>query len=349
MAYSTSYATKYTPVDEVITESYRRIGIVGSVISGEQLDEARNSLNFMFASWVNPGLDLWLRQKFILPLVAGQSTYSLPEGGIDALEVTIANPTRMLGGTASTSASGTAANAFDGLLTTTCTQTSTDGIITYTFPTPTVINYALIYTYVQSTYSIAVQYSLDGTKWFDAAVIPTQVYNVDIPVTVCLKTPVKATYWRIKETGGATLNIAELYLMQDNTSRTITVISASEYQYFTNKGLISTPSSYWVNRQLETPAIVLWPAPVITNWPYLIYNVKMNYADINSFTDNFEVPKQYLDAVASGLTARLAEKFKPELYAEKQVIAESSYNKAVAQGTERVSYTFKPNLRFSGR
>ena len=44
-------------IDEIIEESYERLGMQG--VSGNQLRSARRSLNIMFQEWGNRGLHYW--------------------------------------------------------------------------------------------------------------------------------------------------------------------------------------------------------------------------------------------------------------------------------------------------
>ena len=57
MANTTSGTTTFDKtfaIDEIIEESYERIGLQG--VSGNQLKQARRSLNIMFQEWGNRGL-----------------------------------------------------------------------------------------------------------------------------------------------------------------------------------------------------------------------------------------------------------------------------------------------------
>ena len=61
-------------IDEIIEESYERIGMQG--VSGNQLRTARRSLNIMFQEWANRGVHLWKVKLAKVPLVEGQAEYS---------------------------------------------------------------------------------------------------------------------------------------------------------------------------------------------------------------------------------------------------------------------------------
>ena len=62
-------------IDEIIEESYERIGMQG--VSGNQLRQARRSLNIMFQEWGNRGLHFWEVKNNSITLVDGQSEYTM--------------------------------------------------------------------------------------------------------------------------------------------------------------------------------------------------------------------------------------------------------------------------------
>ena len=68
MANTTSGTTTFDKtfaIDEIIEESYERLGMQG--VSGNQLRTARRSLNIMFQEWGNRGLHYWeVANNFLL-------------------------------------------------------------------------------------------------------------------------------------------------------------------------------------------------------------------------------------------------------------------------------------------
>ena len=74
MANTTSGTTTFDKtfaIDEIIEESYERIGMQG--VSGNQLRMARRSLNIMFQEWGNRGLHYWEVANNSITLVDGQA------------------------------------------------------------------------------------------------------------------------------------------------------------------------------------------------------------------------------------------------------------------------------------
>jgi len=78
MANTTSETTvfdKTFAIDEIIEESYERLGMQG--VSGNQLRSARRSLNIMFQEWGNRGLHYWEVANNNLTLVNNQAVYTM--------------------------------------------------------------------------------------------------------------------------------------------------------------------------------------------------------------------------------------------------------------------------------
>ena len=78
MANTTSGTTTFDKtfaIDEIIEESYERIGLQG--VSGNQLKQARRSLNIMFQEWGNRGLHYWEVANNSITLVDGQAEYTM--------------------------------------------------------------------------------------------------------------------------------------------------------------------------------------------------------------------------------------------------------------------------------
>ena len=78
MANTTSGTTTFDKtfaIDEIIEEAYERIGLQS--VSGNQLRQARRSLNIMFQEWGNRGLHYWEVANNSITLVSGQAEYTM--------------------------------------------------------------------------------------------------------------------------------------------------------------------------------------------------------------------------------------------------------------------------------
>lgn len=119
-------------------------------------------------------------------------------------------------GTPATSAMGTAANAFDGNPATDCTQTSTNGNISYDFGVGVTkpITRVGILPAANATYDLHFQVSDEnGANWTTFLDVGSAAYTADTAVYFDLQSAVTGRAFRVLETGGGTLNLAEVYFL----------------------------------------------------------------------------------------------------------------------------------------
>jgi hypothetical protein len=69
---------------ELVEECYERCG--SELRTGYDLRTAGRSLNLMFSSWANRGLNMFTYEQGSINLVPGQATYDLPADTVDLLE-----------------------------------------------------------------------------------------------------------------------------------------------------------------------------------------------------------------------------------------------------------------------
>lgn len=350
-------------VNQIVIESFERLGLTLPELVGNPLLSSINSINILLTDWARYN-NLYSIQPFMTNLTGGQKSYQLPVGTADIpeREVSVANITRQLGGTAYSSVGGVAQNAFDDNPATACTQTSPNGYISYAYtPAP---GYALDYIGIQSnttqTYTLAIEYSFDGSTWINIYPVindqspPTtgqQTYLAGQQVWYVNKVSILAPYWRIRETNGATLDIQEIYFCTHNISRQISVLSRSEYLGIATKDLTGSVSSYLFNRDIN-PSITLWPVPDgAPDYPYLILNLKILSPQINYLTDVINIPSRFYEAFCANLALKLAEKDKimgiqvsPEKMANLMQSAAKSMEDIEQEDTEHKPYLFQFNL-----
>jgi hypothetical protein len=316
-----------------------------SLISLEKINTAARSINYILQSWLNKGLNLFTVKIGMLGLVPGKTSYILPNQGVDILEACLRTSARNLGGTAASSAGGTAANAFDGNINTACTQTVPNGNISYDWGVGLyAITMVGITSFVAATYTLVCEY-YNGSTWNIALSIPEQSYGekellwFDVPI------PVPATRFRIRETNGATLDIAELYFNTNVQDRILTRSSRYEYMSYPDKARQDTPTTFWVNRQI-TPVVNLYPTP---NGYYnnLFYSYIQAIEDTGELIDTTAIPGRFIDPLTAELAYRLGvkEQTPMDLLSILAREAEASFALAAAEDTERVPLRITADYR----
>jgi hypothetical protein len=347
MAYSQTYNFGTTTlVETFVKDAFEFIGISGSDISGLQLDAAILSLNFLLSNWANKGLNLFTVQKAMIELNVGQPNYILNPYTIRVTEVTASNNTILSGGIAYSSAGGNASNAFNGSPNplTACTQTSPNGYISYTYPTgytPSVY-YVGIISNASINYNLVVEYSFDGNVWMNALTIGSTYYPIGQTIWAAINSPLNAQAIRIRETGGATLNIQQIYFSMPAFSRILTPISREEWISYPNKQIQATPASFYLDRQI-IPSLNLWPTPD-DSYQTLVFNQQLAIMDVTSLNQNIQIPQRFMQACRFDLAFEMALKFSVDKADRLERLAKESFAWAISEDEEKVPVRVQPNM-----
>jgi len=139
-------------------------------------------------------------------------------------------------------------------------------------------------------------------------------------------------------------------VIQQNTGtssqfdRVIMPISRTEYSQTPNKLQQAPPTVFWFDR-LINPTVTLWPVPDQSNVYTLNYYAVTQIQDAE-LTDaqTVDIPYRWMDALASGLAARLAAIYAPERMQMLEAKAQQAYMIAATQDTENVPLYIMPGL-----
>lgn len=327
--------------DQIISDSFERIGVLPDLITGQGVQTATRAANFLLSEWINKGLNQWTVTQSILALTPGQAGYQLPIPTSDILEATIRTATRQLGGVPFSSAGGNAANAFDGNPATACTQIAPNGFISYDYGAGNQVSILMvgIQSNVTVNYTLALEWSQDNINWFSALTTPTltvQQYVIGQIYYFNLGIPVPARYFRVRETGGSTLNVQELYFDNNIYDIPITRISSFEYVDLPQKAQQGRPTSYWVDRQIN-PVIYLWPVPTAL-FPAMYYTRVRMLQDVGALINSGELPQRFFEALTAGIAWRIAMKFiadRPEQIATLKQYYDDAFSAAAREDAEK--------------
>lgn len=352
---SGTYNFQSIQVEIIIREAFERIGILGEFVESLKLDSARRSINFLLLSWMDKTINLWTLQSTYLPLVTGQRQYELPNIVSNIIQANLRTSTRQLDGTPQTNTTntydnaggGNAANAFDGNSTTACTQNAVNGNISYDFGylAPNLTNATQYITFIgiqsnsDTLYSIVVEYSQDTINWSSLFTITPQDFITGVNAWFDVPTPILARAYRIRETGGATLDIQEIYFNNNTVDFAISDVSKYEYNTYPNKYLQSRPSVYYLDRQI-TPILNLWPTPS-PQYNCLFYSYKKMMQDVGLYTQTIEIPSRFYPALVWGLSWQLALKFKPDIADMMEAKYEQSFNTATSEDSESINISIR--------
>lgn len=128
------------------------------------------------------------------------------------------------------------------------------------------------------------------------------------------------------------------------TDKLIFPISNTEYAALPNKTVQAPPTQFWYNRQIS-PTITLYPVPD-GNGPYTLYYYRVRQIQDAQGANgqNVEVPYLWLDAIAAGLSHRLARVYAPELEDKRRMDAQEAWDIAARQNVENVPMFLAPGL-----
>lgn len=112
-------------------------------------------------------------------------------------------------------------------------------------------------------------------------------------------------------------------------------ISRAEYDAIPNKAQLGQrPFQYYFQRTI-TPRLYIWQAPQDVGVTLFYHRMKIQ-EDAGAFTDSMDAPNRWMEAIASGLAAKLAVKFAPDRLEFLQGLADGSYSRAAAEDREKV-------------
>ena len=307
MAYSGTVGQTVISVQTLIDHGARRSGKLAEELTSEQVLSARESLFYLLSNLINIGIQYWASEKKVYGLKADQYEYLLPVGGNDVLNVLYRQMQRPTAAGYLVS-SGVANNAFDNDVDTICVQTSPNGYIgaNYGQNNPIYAGSIGILPGVSGSFHILLETSTDGTNWtlLEDTGVTTWVnnewlwYDIDPGATV--------QYYRMRETGGNTLQVREFYV--GNMSREITMarLNRDDYTNLPNKNFTANqPYQFWFNRTIPQAKITLWPTP---SDPFIQMTVwySRQIMDVGDLTDELEIPQRWYLAIQSMLAHQMS-------------------------------------------
>lgn len=341
----TSGSYSWNPsLDDIITDAYERCGIEPSDISSQMWTSALYSMNGVMAELSNMQLNLWEVAPSILTLTEGVNSYLLEDATIDVLEAYRRSYTRVLGGTAASSAGGTAGNAFDGDLTTSCVQVTPDGNISYDYGSgnPQVIVMCGYMSAVNAALTLVYEGSLDGSTWYTLLSNNEQNYTALQTIWKIIPATGSYRYYRVRETGGATLNATEVYFANDVKDYPLGRLSREDYDGIAFKNETGIPVAFYIERTIN-PYIHIYLNPN-TEFTMVKLNRIRQLQTVSSATQTVDAPFRFIESVTAMLAVKLAVKRAPDRLMMLKTEADKSAQLADTEDRERVAGMFVPDM-----
>lgn len=290
---------------KLIEHGIRRCGKLSSQLSAEQLQAAKESLFFFLCNLSNRGVPLWRVQRQIFGIYQGQPKLTLPVGTVNVLNANYRTVTRLTGSYTS-SAGGTAAYAFDGDISTSCTQTSANGNIQVAFGADTTVTVAGILPNQTTTLTLSFQSSTDGSTWTTVLTPGATAYVDSAWQWYDISTPAVGQYFRVVESGGATLSVREFVVANNPTEIPMSRLNIDQYNDLPNKTFQSDqPLQFWLDHTISAPVMNMWPVPSDTFKQVTAY-LHRQIEDVGVYTNEVDVPQRWLMVIVTALAVNIA-------------------------------------------
>lgn len=347
MAYSGTVGQTVVSVQNFIDQGARLSGKLAEELTVEQVQASKQALFFTLSNLINQGINYWCVSKKVYGLKADQYEYLLPVGGNDVLNALYRKLNRPTG--SYSASSGSAANAFDSNIDTVCVQTSPNGNISVNYGTdnPVYAGSIGILPGVSGSFHILLEVSTDGANWtlLEDTGVTTWVnnewlwYDIDPGATI--------QYYRMRETGGNTLQVREFYVGNNSTEVTMARLNRDDYTNLPNKNFTANqPYQYWLNRTIPQAKITLWPTP---SDPFIQMTIwySRQIMDVGDLYDELEIPQYFYQAIQFMLAHQMS-MILPGVpldrigYLEGQ--AEKYFNMAEAENRDRSPIFYSPNI-----
>jgi len=310
MAYSGTVGQTVVSVQKFIDQGARMSGKLAEELTVEQVQASKQALFFILSNLINQGINYWCIDKKVYGLKADQYEYLLPLGGNDVLNALYRRLNRPTPGATGTyiGSSGNVGLAFDNNVLTADTQTSPNGYIGINYGNNNQVYAGSIgiLPATSGSFHILLEWSNDGVTWnlLQDTGVTTWVngewlwYDID-PGQTC-------QYYRMRETGGGTLSVAEFYVGNNSTEITMARLNRDDYTNLPNKNFTANqPYQYWFNRTIPQSKIVLWPAP---SDPFVQMTIwySRQVMDVGDLYGEIEIPQYFYQAIQCMLAHQMS-------------------------------------------
>jgi hypothetical protein len=276
-------------------------GKLAEELTVEQVQASKQALFFVLSNLINQGINYWAINKKVYGLSPDQYEYLLPVGGVDVLNALYRRMNRPTPNATGSyfSSSGITGLAFDNNILTSDVQTAPNGYIGVDFGlyNPIYAGSIGILPSVSGSFHILLEWSNDGVTWnlLQDTGVTTWVsgtwlwYDIDPGVT--------AQMYRMRETSGNTLSVAEFYVGNNSTEVTMARLNRDDYTNLPNKNFTANqPYQYWFNRTIPQATITLWPTP---SDPFVQMTIwySRQIMDVGDLNGQLEIPQRWNQAI----------------------------------------------------
>jgi len=297
-------------VQTLIDHGARRCGKLAEELTSEQQIASRESLFYLLSNLANRGIQYWAINKKVFGMQADKYVYKLPEGSIDVLNALYRRMNRPAPPTQDgyNASSGIAYNAFDNSLLTKCVQSAPNGYIGVDYGTDNAyyIGSIGVMPGTSGLFDVVFEYSIDGLTWSTLYAPGEETWVNGQWLWYDIEPGITAQYYRMRETGGNTLSVTELYFGNNSTEITMARLNRDDYTNLPNKNFTANqPFQFWFDRTIPEPSIYLWPTP---SDPFVQMTIwySRQIQDVGTLQDDLEIPQRWYLAIQSMLAHQMS-------------------------------------------
>jgi len=151
------------------------------------------------------------------------------------------------------------------------------------------------------------EYSSDGSTWATLYTPTAGSFTDGTWAWYDIPAPQTVQYYRVRETGGATMALREFYLGNTPIELPMSRLNIDDWSALPNKSTTGKPLQFWIDRQLNYPVMNVWPVPDYTfEFSQVVATRHRHIQDIGTLLNTIEVPQRWHNALVCNLAALLA-------------------------------------------
>lgn len=280
MAFSGSISNTTFNALKVVDHAFRRCRLPAQAITAEMHTYALESLYLLLSELANTKTPSWCIERQIYPLYEGQPVVTLSNGTVEVLNANLRTLQEITGSTVA-------------LPTSYSVQLDGGGTIN-----------TVGMKWTATAVPVSFEVSVDGLAWTTVATQSTAAASGEWTWTDIVPAP-SQPFFRITST--APMALSQVYLGTLPQEIPMGVLNRDTYVAQSNKVFLGRPLTYWFQRDLPQPVMNLWPAPnAAAEYQQLIVWRHRHIMDTENLQQDVEVPQRWLEAITSGLAARVA-------------------------------------------
>lgn len=295
----------YTAI-QLVERAMRQAGVKAPQFTSETLEIAMDVFNAMLDEFLNLGVQLWSRDRVILPLYLNRNQVPTPEATsviVDLQQRTLMRPAPI---SVSTDQGGDATLAFDADLSTVCAQTAPLGSISAFYQSGVAISQVGVMFANADSMSYFIEFSLDGVTNWTAIEAVAVVVAAGQWCWVEIDGAPPALGWRIRSMGDQPLQVAEVFFGNNPQDIPLPPFTFDDWDSLPNKLTPGQPLQWYQDRQRDVPVLFVWPVPDPTALFMTLVARRRRYLDqVTDWQQSLDLSRRWYEYATCSLARRL--------------------------------------------